>query len=204
MIAAKPAGASADAIAEAGRVLAAIHRDLEVEDSERWDPLAEFGDSLARAGVGADQQWQAAPEVCLHGDYGFSNVLWSPDTGKIAILDPSPDGYSTFVAGLRGPAYVDLGQFVSCLEGRVPLWFYPRIKWGRLDVLRGVFLDAYEKESGSIVDRGCVRRFGFAIAEANFHDRLRTKVGRRLANQVLYNRFKGNAISGRDCGPGHG
>lgn len=188
---ATPSDGSAAAIGEAGRVLGAIHRDLEVKGSERWDPPAEFRDSLARAGVNGDT---VAPEVYLHGDYGFSNVLWSHEMGKIATLDPSPDGYSTFVAGLRGPAYVDLGQFDSCLEGRVPLWFYPRIKWGRLDELREAFLNAYEKESRSIVDREVVRRFGFAIAEANFQDRLGSKTGRRLASKVLYNRLKGNAL----------
>ncbi len=180
--------------AEAGRVLGVIHRDLEVEDSEQWSPPAEFRESLKRAGLSADPVWEGTPEVCLHGDYGFSNVLWSEETGRIATFDASPDGYSTFAAGLHGPAYLDLGQFVSCLEGRVPLSFYPRIKWKRLDELRSVFLDAYEQEFGSIIDRDCVRRFGFAVAEANTRDRLRSKIGRRLAARVLYNRLKGNAL----------
>jgi hypothetical protein len=185
---------AAGVIAAAGRVLGAIHRELRLGDAEEWTPPIEFARSLERAGVGDERQWKAAEYVCLHADYGFSNVLWSKDTGTIATLDPSPDWYSTFAAGLRGPAYVDLGQFVSCLEGRVPLRYYPRIKWRRLDRLRDVFLDAYETEVGNTVDRDCVRSFGFAVAEANFQDRLSSKLSLSVARKVLYNRVKGNAF----------
>lgn len=185
---------AAAVIAAAGRVLGAIHRKLQLDESEEWTPPSEFARSLQRAGVDRDRYCEAAEYVYLHADYGFSNVLWSEETQTIATLDPSPDWYSTFAASLRGPAYVDLGQFVSCLEGRVPLRFYPRIKWRRLDRLRNVFLDAYEAEVGGTVDRECVRRFGFAVAEANFQDRLSSKLSRSVARKVLYNRIKGNNL----------
>jgi hypothetical protein len=183
------------AIAEAGRVLGAIHANLELISSEPWTADGVFRSSLERAGLGnSDGNWESAEQVCLHGDYGFSNVLWSEATGTIATLDPSPDGYSTFAAGIHGPAYVDLGQFSSCLEGRVPLRWYPRMKWSRLDTLRETFLDAYESAAGVAVDRDCVRRFGFAIADANFRDRLSFGPAQRLGSKVLFNRLKGNAL----------
>jgi hypothetical protein len=186
--------AAAQVIAEAGRVLGAIHRDLQLSDPEEWVPTPGMRRSLRQAGMVDELAWREGSQVFLHGDYGFSNVFWSRETGRIATLDPSPDGYSTFAVGLHGPPYVDLGQFVSCLEGRVPLQFYPRMRWIRLEELREVFLDAYEQESGMSIDRDCVRRFGFAIAAANFADRLPYTIGRRLAQGVLYNRFKGNAL----------
>jgi hypothetical protein len=187
--------AGEQAIAEAGRVLGAIHANLHLESAEPWSPTGSFRSSLERVGIGRPATlWEDESPVCLHGDFGFSNVLWSKDTGMLATLDASPDGYSTFAAGLLGPPYVDLGQFISCLEGRVPLFWYPRMKWDRLDRLRDTFVLAYEKEAGVAVDRETVRRFGFAIAEANFEDRLSFTIARRMASRTLFNKLKGNLL----------
>lgn len=193
MTGSEPSEVAAGAVAEAGRVLGAIHANLELESSEPWTPDDAFCKSLERVdGGGLSTEWEADRQVFLHGDYGFSNVWWSEDTLTIATFDPSPDGYSTFAARIRGPAYVDLGQFMSCLEGRVPLSWHPRLKWGRLEGLRHSFLDAYEEEAAVAVDRNWVRRFGFAIFEANLRDRIPYRLAQRLGSKVVFNRLKKN------------
>jgi hypothetical protein len=180
--------------AEAGRVLAAIHENLELPDPVTWVPEPEFRDSLQRGGPGGEG-YGALPSVFLHCDYGFTNVLWSRGSGMIATWDSSRDGYSTFNTGLIGPAYVDLGQFQSCLEGRVALRRYPSIKWDRLGDVRAAFLDAYDEAAGVTVDRDWVRGFGYAVADANYRQRLpRSKLAQKAAGKVLYNRFKGNVL----------
>jgi hypothetical protein len=190
-----PSEVAAGPFAEAGRVLGAIHANLELECSVPWTPDDEFCKSLERVDAGGSTpNLELDPQVYLHGDYGFSNVWWSEDTLTIATFDPSPDGYSTFAARIHGPAYVDLGQFSSCLEGRVPLSWHPRLKWGRLDGLRRTFLDAYEAEAAVAIDIDVVRRFGFAIVEANLRDRLSYRLAQRLGSMVMFNRLKKNVL----------
>ena len=64
------------------------------------------------------------PTVCLHGDFSFANVLFR-ETEKaepeIVIIDPCANGGSTHHDWEAGPIYVDLGKFLSCLEGQVPI-----------------------------------------------------------------------------------
>jgi hypothetical protein len=59
-----------------------------------------------------------APAVVPHCDFGFSNLHRQGD-GRIAVIDCSPNGYTSWHVDSLEPAYFDLALMFSCLAGRL-------------------------------------------------------------------------------------
>lgn len=89
----------------AGRALAQIHQHSGTQ--EPW---------VQQITGGA----QAAGDLLLHGDFGFSNVLVHPGRSALAVLDPLPPAARYHVPKLVGRPLDDLAIMMSCLLGRVP------------------------------------------------------------------------------------
>jgi hypothetical protein len=196
LVALRGGSASAlEVIERVGRDLAIIHRDLRLESSTTWVPTVPFVDALHRLG------WRTAtrdiprlPTAFLHCDYGWSNIHYRREGGgtTLIVYDASPDGMSTFAADQVGPVYVDLGSFMSCLEGRIPGQEYLRLSWKKLPVVKEAFVRGYEDVSGTEVDRRVLARFSYGIAACYFHWHHGAGRMRRIHEAILFNRLKGN------------
>jgi hypothetical protein len=98
---------------DAGRVLAHIHSHSAVTAPWVQDLLL---------GCAADPD-----ELLLHGDFGFSNVLFRAAGEPLAVVDPSPPGLNSSSIGLGAPIE-DLALMLSCILGRVPPAKLPRVR----------------------------------------------------------------------------
>jgi fructosamine-3-kinase len=97
---------------EAGVVLARIH--LRSDVTESWVKVI-TGDAKYHPG-----------KLLLHGDFGFSNVLFRHPGEPLAILDPCPPGATSSSMGVGSPID-DLALMFSCLIGRVPVSHMMRV-----------------------------------------------------------------------------
>lgn len=189
-------GRLARVLREAARVLAAIHRELSLSRTRQWRPNPLVLEGLRRAGDPDGRSARVGPRAVLHGDFGFSNVavLEEPEDRppRLAVIDPSPNGFTTMHADLEGPVLVDLALFASCVEGRMPLRHQVRARWSGLDRLRDAFLGAYEGAAELELDRAALGRLEHATAFAYFTSIYGTGLRREAAMAVLFNRLKGN------------
>ena len=121
-------------VEECGRALATIHGCL----NETYQSFAASSPLPANRSV-------------LHCDFGFSNIFLNANS-ELVVFDPFPDFYSTFETWEVGPRSRDLGMFVSCLVGRVPLSDFLRMRVGRIPELIREFVDHYNAASDEEVD----------------------------------------------------
>jgi hypothetical protein len=182
-----------DLMAQAGAVLARIHRRLRIPAREQWQPGDDFRADLERCGFSVESL-SANPTVPLHGDFCPQNIGYRMERNRVVpvVIDPSPDFVSTFHPWVHGPAYIDVGLFLSCLEGRVSFRHYPRIKWARIPELKEIFLASYNKCAERPVDPRLAEAVSYCIARRYFRLRFRVTPLAHGAAWLLYNRFKGN------------
>ncbi|MCA9653406.1 MAG: hypothetical protein KC501_26055 [Myxococcales bacterium] len=188
-------GRLAAILREVARVLAAIHQDLRLPVTRPWEAPPLLLQGLRRAGDRDGRSATVGPRAVLHGDFGFSNLAVLPSDGprpRIAVIDPSPNGFTTLRVDLEGPVLVDLALFTSCVEGRIPLRQQPRIRWSALGGLREVFVAAYEGAAGTALDLEALGMLQYATAYAYFSRVYGAGLRREAALALLYNRLKGN------------
>ena len=87
----------------------------------------------------------------LHCDFGFSNIFLNANS-ELVVFDPFPDFYTTFETWEIGPRSRDLGMFVSCLVGRVPLSDFLRVRVKRIPELIEEFVGHYNAASDEEID----------------------------------------------------
>lgn len=183
-----------DVVAEAGRTLASLHRGLANVGAAVWRPPTEFSGALCAYGFDG-KTLRDLPTRQLHGDFGFSNVhvRGSPSGEfRIVVIDPCADGYSCDDDIVIGPVHLDIGKFILCLEGLLPLRYQFRLR--RQAILRSqvAFLDGYERHSPLRVDWEAA--FAFAYGLGALYLRRAYPRTRSLVRRLLYNRrWKGNA-----------
>lgn len=175
---------------EAGRVLACIHRYLSLSNRTRWRPGQLFIAAFRELGKDLDVEVGGEPEVYLHGDYGFSNVAMHGDTKKIVIFDPSANGFVTKHADEFGTIYVDIGNFLACLQGLVPLTQQVGVDWRLVPPIKEAFLRGYEQEAEYNINRDLASSFAYATAKCYFSYKYGSPLLSRLAMSVLYNSWK--------------
>lgn len=188
-----------DVIRDAGRSLAQIHAGLTLRSTASWKPSPCFAAAFSSVhGQPAEASLDAGPQAVLHGDYGFSNVnvVDQPAGMTIAVIDASANGFVTLRSDLRGPVYIDVGNFVSCIEGLVPLRHYPRMHWGRLPIVREAFLSGYES-AGTRIDRRLLASTVYATAACYIQRKFGSGRLAAAALRVLFNARKDNTVPGR-------
>lgn len=178
-----------------GIALAQIHRDLVLSNFSEWEPPERFL-SLAthRWGHELIDALRVAPQAYLHGDFGFSNVCLVGEASetRIVVIDPSANGFMTTRSDISGPVYIDLANFLSCLEGLVPLRCQLRLRWRRLNDLKRAFIESYKSESGLSLDMRVLERMTYLTAATYLRYRFRVPILSRIALFLLFNPLKGN------------
>ena len=194
LLARNPRRKCLELLTEAGRVLAAIHQRELPKGAACWIASPEFRrDYEESSGSPLDIDMAAVPLVPLHCDYGFSNVCVTSrgQVDVVAVIDPSANGFVTFQSSLIAPPYIDVANFVTCIEGLVPIGCYPRAKWSRLPDLRSAFLQGYLGKGNSL-DSRVLRGTVFATASAYFRRKFGSGLKKKLALLMLFNSWKGN------------
>jgi SAM-dependent methyltransferase len=138
-----------------GRMLAVIHRQLDVQPKVDWNPPPVFEQIVqAFAGISTRQLLADTPCAVLHGDFGFSNVCTTPqEPQRLITIDPSPNSYSSFSCNEYASIYLDLSKFSLCLRGLIPRKYYLRLRRSRAAKLRELYLQGYSRESGFNIER---------------------------------------------------
>jgi hypothetical protein len=183
------------AVGRAGEVLALLHNGLQESGAVTWSPPSGFAEALQRF-LGRRVDIEDLPHASLHGDYSFANVWVScAPAQSIIIIDPCPNFCSTFDDWTVGPAYLDIGKMLSCLEGQISAYRqHRRPSPARVNELQQKFLEGYGS-LGRPSDSEMAHAFAFAVSSAQFYRRFgRLSALHRFA---LYNRFRGNFPSWR-------
>ncbi len=152
----------------AGAALGALHRVLptvgfpQSRRSERFERyLRPHRSSLPRG---------AASSLALqHGDFGYSNVRFSP-TGELVVIDPSPNGYVTVDPLNVDHPELDLALIASNFVGRTvrPVAMGRTIRLG--PDLFAALLQGYDgAAAGPPVDRDRLRAYTQATVRAFAH-----------------------------------
>ncbi len=155
---------------ECGRVLAAIHDCLN----------GILQSSMASQSLAADQS-------VLHCDFGFSNIFLNASS-ELVVFDPFPDFYSTFETWEISPRTRDLGMFVSCLVGRVPVSDFVFIRVDRIPELIETFVIGYNAVSDEEVSVHDVLVESSKIAKSYFSKNtsgIKRQLGYRLWSRNL-------------------
>lgn len=180
-------------VRQAGRVLAAIHRDLTLSRKDVWEPSARFIKAARKAGCcDFESRYPTLPHVFVHGDYGFENIerIGLPKPPQLVVFDASPNYFSTFSTRTYGPIYIDIGNFLSVLEGMVPLKNYPYFKWKRVKDLQLAFTDGYSEIWGSRCDLEIARVFSYASASCYMQKKYPKWHLHDIALLLLFGRLK--------------
>ena len=177
---------------EAGRILACIHHHLYLPNRTHWRPGKIFAAAFRELGIDLDAALSSTPQACLHCDYGFSNVNIHPDTRKLVIFDPSANGFVTHNTDEYGTIYIDIGNFLSCLEGLIPLRQQIGVDWRLVTPIKEAFLRGYEQEANCDISRELASFFAYATARCYFSYKYALPILSRMAMNVLYNSWKKN------------
>lgn len=146
----------------AGAALGALHRVLPTAGFPRGRRSEGFSQALGpeRPAPGVD------PVVVLqHGDFGYSNVRFSPE-GELVVIDPSPNRYVSVDALNVDHPELDLALIASNFVGRTvrPVAMGRTIRLG--PDLFAALLQGYEDAAGFPVDRARLRAYTQATVRA--------------------------------------
>ncbi len=184
--------------AKIGRVLAIIHRELNLEPQASWQAPPTF-DRVVRELAGTDSRELLAqsPQATLHGDFGFSNVCTTQqEPQRLVVIDPSPNFYSSFVCNERASVYLDIGKFSVCLRGLVPRRDFFRLRRSRMEKLSQLFLGGYAQEAGWEIDTTILG----IVERAHVACKLRYEMPRRwarMAASIMLFGWKDGRVIGR-------
>jgi|GEM_PF-3990402 len=160
---------------DAGVALAKIH-SLPTGEAEDWwvSPFLRRRLSRLNSPHAPDApHFSADDNVFIHGDYSYTNLYAcsSGDTIRLCIIDPCPNGGSTFGICERGPRYLDLGMLVSCLWGQLPLGSLLAFRRSSAEKLISIFLEGYSDACGVFIQRDLLYIYAEAVAAAQFEFR---------------------------------
>lgn len=179
------AGSTRDLFRRVGLVLQQIHSKLRLSTVVEWRASAEFESELRREKAWNNDFMNRMPAVVLHGDYGFANVFSREGETDLVVLDPSPNGFTTFFPNEVGPGLVDVANMLACIQGLVSPLKYPLIDWRIADSLAEAFLRGYEEASALQLPRPLT--FAFARATARTYLNYRSAASwQRLLAQFLF------------------
>lgn len=148
-------------VERAGAALGALHRVLPTAAFPRGVRSDRF--TLA---LGPEQPELPGSQVVLqHGDFGYSNVRFSP-TGELVVIDPSPNRYVTVDPLNVDHPELDLALIGSNFVGRTvrPVAMGRTIRLG--PDLFAALLQGYEGAAGRPVDRDRLRAYTQATVRA--------------------------------------
>ncbi|MDH4076069.1 MAG: hypothetical protein OEW29_09045 [Acidimicrobiia bacterium] len=148
-------------VEQAGAALGALHRVLPTAGFPRGHRSERFTMAL-----GPEQQPDAEPVLVLqHGDFGYSNVRFSP-IGELVVIDPSPNRYVTVDALNVDHPELDLALIASNFVGRTvrPVAMGRTIRLG--PDLFAALLQGYEDAAARPADRARLRAYTQATVQA--------------------------------------
>lgn len=158
--------AAVEAFESAGRALGEVHRAT-VTAADGAGPCpgelagyvpVELAGRLVTEAEGRGVVW-------LHGDFGTTNVFVDP-AGAVTVIDPLPNGYSSFEPGGVGSRYLDLAVMESCLVGRGSSAMLAAASRRRMRPLRRAFRRGYEQAVGFALDAALLHRTTRAVLES--------------------------------------
>ena len=182
---------------ECGRILGIIHKELTLSEKHIWHPPINYLEAMDKMkSKNLCEIIEEVPCAFLHCDYGFENIeyIGNERYWSLALFDASPNYFATFQANTFGPVYIDLGNFLSALEGLVPIKNYLNMKWERIDDLRNAFLEGYQHSSGIVYNKEIANIFSYATASSYLARKYKCNTLRKLGLMLLYNKWKGNQI----------
>lgn len=180
-----------------GVALAELHDRLTLHRRTHWKPAESFSEGMEKARkINHEEFLDSTPMAFLHGDYGFSNLCYIRDGKRhtIVIIDASPDNYSVFDCTAYGSVYLDIAHFISCLDGLIPIKYYPFANWKRIGALKEAFISGYEATSGNTIDTEWINALAYASVVSKFSQSRRQRLIRPLLLKVVYNSLKGNTL----------
>lgn len=148
-------------VEQAGAALGALHRVLPTAGFPQGVRSERFTLALGPDRPGSP----ASPLVLQHGDFGYSNVRFSP-TGELVVIDPSPNRYVTVDPLNVDHPELDLALIGSNFVGRTvrPVAMGRTIRFG--PDLFAALLQGYEGAAGGAVDRARLRAYTQATVRA--------------------------------------
>lgn len=131
-----------DLVKRTAVILALLHDRLTIPD--------EFREALPEPWACSDE-----PDVTLHGDFNTDNLLYSPETDEIAIIDWSVSALLG-ATGSMGSRYVDLAWFIKSLFLKPAAYLFSR----RPAPCADLFVSRYAEVCGNPPDRVRLRSIG--------------------------------------------
>ncbi|MCZ6804994.1 MAG: hypothetical protein O7D86_13995 [Proteobacteria bacterium] len=180
---------------EAGKILGNIHNNLILKTKKTWFPPQKFIDALVELGCPSKEDLLInLPQAFLHCDYGITNIqyLEQDDSITIVVYDSSPNNYYTKYTDSYGPIYVDIGCFISGINGLVPIYDYPFIDWDKINEVKHSFVSGYESYKGCKLIPYYVDLFSYGCANCYFSHKYKSSLLQYLAMKALFNRKKSN------------
>ena len=187
-----------DVAYKAGQTLSVIHSNLTLKTKSNWFPPQKFIDALLELGYPSEKDLSInLPRAYLHCDYGITNIQYFKryDSIKIVVYDSSPNNYYTKYPDAYGPIYVDIGSFISGINGLIPIYDYPLINWDKITEVKNSFLSGYELNVDFKLDYYYVDMFSYGCANCYFSQKYNYSILQYLAMKTLFNRKKSNIPS---------
>ena len=173
-----------------GEALVDIHHGLVRKGVVEWSMPSLFRDVLDLRGE-KESNYCGLPQVTFHCDYGFTNIWYDLDACVPMIIDPSPNLTTSFHPLAFGTPYLDIGHLFSSLDGRVPLWSWLGLHWGRVPRIKEEVLAGYNSKAEIKLSMSTANSFGAAVSSSWYIRKYGNGLRARAANYVLYGFSKG-------------
>jgi len=183
-----------------GKILSSIHTSLLLSTSTPWVPSNYIKKVIKNDKTDFEEFLSSTPQAFLHGDFGFSNICiihdnkGSKDDRKIVIIDSSYDGISILSSNTFGSNYLDLGHFVACIFGLIPIRKYFGAKWENVVAVRDQFISGYEDGNSMKIDRKLLYESAVLCASAKINKNYISPLTRKIASMILFSKRKGEIL----------
>lgn len=183
----------------AGKGLAAIHQNMNLSNTSSWSASKIIEDEILKiTNCSMESFLSETPQAIQHGDYGFANLGYKFEAGNtkpsLIIFDPSANNYFSNKPNEFCSIYIDLGLYFSDINGRVPVKFYPKMKWSNLPLIKASFIKGYQSESNIKLDAYKSEVMGYCAALSCYDKFYGDGMRKKLRMKFLYNRFKKNVF----------
>lgn len=177
---------------ECGKALAFIHKGFSLSQELSWDPPQKYKNIIhSFLSPKEISMFLETPQTIIHSDFGFSNVLTKGKTDELIIIDCLPNFHTSFHCNEKCSIYIDLANFLSCLDGLI--WISPQkfisVYWSRRQLLKDAFLHGYQEQSCTMLNLPLLKKLTQATAMCYF----RRKYGllkAYTAYSILYSPLK--------------